>query len=183
LQFPALNGVVDPEPLFNLGLYNPKTKSLDAQRWLSAEAYPDSDARPSSHAHQHLESYTGHEHLEEPHSHDVNRHDAHIRALCLWIDRPIPAAALDSWLKWLVQHRGPDLLRVKGIVNVIGYNGPFVVHGVQELFQPPVMLPKWPSAERRTRIVFITRDIQEAELRETLSFFCEAQPETGAASL
>lgn len=60
------------------------------------------------------------------------------------------------------------MLRVKGIINVAGLKGPFVIHGVQHIFHPPVMLKKWPSSERRSRIVFIGRDLDEDALRETL---------------
>ncbi len=154
-QLHASDGQVDTELLFNLGLYNPKTKSLDVQRWLNAEAYAarDADAENPHHAHRH----------------DVNRHDAHIRAFCFWVDEPFEPDALEAWLGTLLSLRGPDLLRVKGIVNVIGYNGPMVIHGVQDLFHPPMMLPNWPSSERRTRVVFIVRDIAEHELRELLA--------------
>jgi G3E family GTPase len=55
--------------------------------------------------------------------------------------------------------RGPDLLRVKGLVNVADKAGPMVVQGVQHLFHPPLELAAWPGDDRSTRLVFITRDI------------------------
>jgi G3E family GTPase len=55
--------------------------------------------------------------------------------------------------------RGPDLLRVKGLVDVAGERGPVVVQGVQHIFHPPVTLDAWPGAYRRSRLVFITRNI------------------------
>ena len=57
--------------------------------------------------------------------------------------------------------RGPDLLRVKGLVNIEGEPGPVVVQGVQHVFHPPVTLAAWPGEDRRSRLVFITRNIQE----------------------
>ena len=57
--------------------------------------------------------------------------------------------------------RGPDLFRVKGLVNVAGHKGPLIVQGVQHLFHPPIELETWPSADHETRIVFITRGISE----------------------
>ena len=65
-------------------------------------------------------------------------------------------------------YRGSDLLRIKGIVNLIEIDGPVVIHGVQHILHPPVKLKEWPSADRRSRIVFITRDIDESVLRDTL---------------
>lgn len=76
-----------------------------------------------------------------------------------------------SWLGSLAQSRGADLLRMKGLVNVAGEDQPVVVHGVQHLFHPPARLPAWPDADRRSRFVFITRDVPRADLEKTLVAF------------
>jgi G3E family GTPase len=65
----------------------------------------------------------------------------------------------------LMQLRGPDLLRVKGFLNVDGCKGPVVVQFVQHLAHPPVELESWPDEDRQTRVVFITRNISEAQVR------------------
>lgn len=68
--------------------------------------------------------------------------------------------------------RGNDLLRVKGIVNVTEHPlRPIVIHGVQHIFHPPIQLDSWPSDDRRTRIVFITRDIDQDAIEEILRVF------------
>jgi len=157
-QIIAENGAADPALLFGAGLYDPKTKSPDVQNWLQAEAYGE------PHAHGH--GSDGHNHSH--HQHDVNRHDAHIKALCLTIDDPIRGDTLDAWLELLLLFRGADFLRIKGIINVAGCDGPTVIHGVQHIFHPPITLDEWPSEDRRSRIVFITRDIDESVLRDTL---------------
>ena len=54
---------------------------------------------------------------------------------------------------------GNDLLRVKGILNIVGRDKPIVVQAVQRLFHPPFELPEWPSDDRTSRIVFITRGL------------------------
>jgi hypothetical protein len=51
-----------------------------------------------------------------------------------------------------------------------------VLHGVQHLFHPPVLLPNWPSEDRRTRIVFITRDLPREVIEESLAAFDAADP-------
>ncbi|MEM7284660.1 MAG: GTP-binding protein, partial [Pseudomonadota bacterium] len=139
-QIVTENGVVDPALLFGVGIYDPKSKSLDVQDWLKAEAYDQ---------------------LQD-------RHDAKIKSFCLTLDNPISGDALDAWLESLHRFRGEDLLRIKGIFNVAGLDGPVVMHGVQHTFHTPITLNQWPSEDRRSRIVFITRDIDESELRETL---------------
>ena len=154
-------GIVDPTQLFDIGLYNPATKSIDVQRWLQEEDYGRTD-REDHDGHRHDESYR---HAGS----SVNRHDDHIKAMCLVVEEPIPGEALDRWLGSLLQFRGPDLLRFKGIINVAELSGPIVLHGVQHVIYPPIALKSWPSNDRRTRIVFITYDIDEKILRESLT--------------
>jgi G3E family GTPase len=76
--------------------------------------------------------------------------------------------------------RGNDLLRVKGIVNVIEEpSRPLVIHGVQHIFHPPLKLDAWPSDDHRTRIVFITRNIDKDVIEDTLRVFeRSSRPET-----
>jgi G3E family GTPase len=153
---PVAQGAVDPARLFNIGFYDPATKSVDVRRWLRDEAFE------SGHAHEH-----GHI--------DVNRHDDRIRAFCITRERPISWAALSSWLDGLATMRGDDLLRLKAIVALSDRpDQPIVLHGVQHLFHPPVLLPEWPSEDRRTRMVFITRDLPREAIEATLAAFEEA---------
>ncbi len=155
----AAHGAVDASALFGLGLFDPQTKSVEVQRWLQDEAVA---------AHDEAE----HEHHEH---HDVNRHDERIRAFCIIRERPISWSALSGWLDALATMRGDDLLRLKAIVALADRpEQPLVLHGVQHLFHPPVLLPRWPSDDRRTRIVFITRDLPQATIEESLAAFEEA---------
>jgi len=174
----AVNGDVDPTRLFDAGLYNPQSKSLDVQRWLKAEAFfhPSQERDRGDDGRYDYAGRGRFDKLEgvQPHFdhiHDVNRHDDHIKALCLVVDEPISGLALDLWLNALVLLKGPDLLRLKGIVNVVGLEGPLVIQGVQHVIHPVVTMKAWPSADRRTRLVFITRDIDEDMLRDTLKMF------------
>ncbi|MBU7580803.1 MAG: GTP-binding protein [Porphyrobacter sp.] len=164
----TVDGAVEASQLFDVGLYNPQTKSLDVQRWLNAEAYE------SDHDHGHHHHGHGHDHDHYHHHHDINRHDASIHAVCLSFDEPLDAEAFDFWLHTLMMLKGPDVLRVKGIVNIAGFDKPMVLHGVQQIFHPPVMLDAWPSEDRRTRMVFITRGLDEATLRDTLTIMTQS---------
>ena len=143
----AVMGALDPDALFDAGLYDPKTKSLDVQRWLRDEAYAE----------------------QHDHHHDVNRHDDRIRAHCLVLDRPLRWEAFVTWIQTLIAVNGEDLLRIKGIVDIEGQDGPIAVHGVQHLFHEPVRLPDWPDDDRRSRIVFITRGIEREVIEKPLA--------------
>jgi hypothetical protein len=66
--------------------------------------------------------------------------------------------------------RGAGLLRVKGIVNVEGR--PYAVQAVQTIVSEPVPLAGWPEDhDRRSRLVFITRGIDPADIRRTFETF------------
>jgi G3E family GTPase len=174
------HGAVSPASLFNAGLYNPESKSLDVQRWLREEAYAERDAHTHGH-HHHGHDHHGHDHDHHGHDHghglDVNRHDAHIRAFCITRDEPIDWQKFCAWIDMLAATQGPDLLRIKGVLNVAGETQPVAIHGVQHLFHPPVLLPAWPGDDRRSKLVFITRDIDQKVLTESMTAFLdEANP-------
>jgi G3E family GTPase len=99
-------------------------------------------------------------------------HDSAIRTLSLRFERPFTWSAFSAALELLATLRGPDLLRVKGIVNVEGK--PVVVQGVQHIFHDPVELDRWPSADTGTRLVFITRRIEEHTIRNLLQAVADA---------
>ena len=165
--FTVENGEIGAAELLNAGLYNPQTKSLDVRRWLKAEAYDDN---LDDHGHHHGHDRPG----QDPH--DVNRHDARIAAFAIDWDRPLDWPRFIDWIEMLIAGHGENLLRIKGILNVAGETAPVAVHGVQHLFHPPVMLEAWPDPDRRSRLVFITRDIpRETLLASFRSFFADAK--------
>ena len=70
---------------------------------------------------------------------------------------------------------GPNLLRVKGIVKIAeAPDQPVVIHGVQHVFHPPTSLPAWPDDDRRTRLVFITCDLDPRAIRDLFDAFLGA---------
>jgi G3E family GTPase len=150
-------GAVEAAALFNAGLYDPATKTLDVQRWLKAEAY---DTHDDDHGHHH---------------HDVNRHDASIRAFCITRDEPLNWDRLNSWVQMLIMLYGGNLLRIKGILNIEDCEGPVVIHGVQHTFHPPIQLERWPDDDRRSKLVFITRDLEREMFDHTLEAFAGNQ--------
>jgi len=150
----AAAGEATPARLLDSGLFDPQSKTADVRRWLAVEAYAQAEAH-------------GHDH-----SHDVSRHDEHIRAFALVSEAAIPAAAFELFLELVRAMHGPNLLRFKGIVKLAETPGePLVVHGVQHVLHPPARLAAWPDGDHRTRMVFITRDIEERQIRELFAAF------------
>ena len=136
------NGEVDPALLFGAGPFDPEGRSDIARAWLAAERY-------DAHAHEH-----GHTH------HD---HDSEIRSFSLVHDAPLDWDSFQRWLGALRAAHADKLLRVKGILNVAGEAGPLVIHGVHDTFHPPVVLARWPDADRRSRLVLIVRGLARAD--------------------
>jgi G3E family GTPase len=176
----AVHGEIEPDRLLEAGLWNPDTKTADVRKWLMAEAYSADDHGAHDHEgdragdHDGDDHDHGHEHQHDHRALDVNRHDDRIRAHCFVIDEPLEWDAFALWLGSLIRARGDDILRVKGILNVAGEQGPVAVHGVQQVFHPPARLPEWPDEDRRSKIVFITRDIGREFLAGSLQSYRDA---------
>lgn len=152
----SANSAPDAAMLLGRDIYNQAHKSEEVRQWLAAEQNLTAGHNGMRHA---------------GHRHNVNRHDDKISAFCLTYERPIDWTAFGIWLSMLLHAHGDDILRVKGILNVAGASTPVVVHGVQHLVHPPAHLDAWPDADRRSRIVFITRDIPRAAIEHSLDAF------------
>ncbi len=140
----AVAGELDPEQLMNIAPASVVALSAQPNRWLSVSEAALSSVADGGHG-------------TNPGARSA--HDAAIQSFCLWFDQPFTWETLTASLQVLTALRGPDLLRVKGIVNVAGEAGPVAIHGVQHIFHPPVKMDRWNSDERRSRIVFIVRNI------------------------
>lgn len=156
----SANGGIAPDVLFGCGLYNPENKTFDVQNWLRDEAYRE------NHHHAHNEENS--QDIKQQHDHDPTRHGDGIASFCMRYKEPIEWPAFVAWIQTLITHRGENLLRIKGIVNLDGEENPVAIHGVQHMFHHPVKLSEWPSDDHDTRIVFITRDLGEKVILESL---------------
>jgi G3E family GTPase len=192
-RWEILHGAISASKVLDLGLFSIEGKAPDVQRWLREEAYTnDADGHDHAHAHHHgnedghdhddPDAHRHHDHHHHGHHHDINRHDDHIRAFCFAVNEPIPEEILAAWLDVLLGFLGADILRVKGILNIEGSDKPMVIHGAQHIFHPPAMLPAWPSDDRRSRLVFITRDVSRAAIEETFHAFRNVLPQAREAA-
>jgi len=91
---------------------------------------------------------------------------APVRSYSVYLDEPITGMGMTAWLTALACLRGANLLRVKGLLNVEG--APVAVHAVQTLIHEPITLTQWPDADRRSRLVFITRGMARSDIEATL---------------
>lgn len=156
----AAKGEATVDRLTGAGLYDPARKIPDVARWLAAERVAAAEE-------------AGHDHHAQGHAHDHGRaHDSKIRVFTLSTETAIPFATLELFLDLLRSAHGPKLLRVKGIVHVAEEpEQPVVLHMVQHVLHPPARLPAWPDADRRTRIVCVTHDLDPGVVRRLLDAF------------
>jgi G3E family GTPase len=96
-------------------------------------------------------------------------HSDGIVSFVLADEKPMPWPVFARAMGVLITMRGPDLLRVKGFLNVEGCSGPVVVQVVQHLAHPPVELSQWPDSDRTSRVQFITRGISESQVRDLIA--------------
>ena len=63
-------------------------------------------------------------------------------------------------------------MRVKGLVALAeDPEHPVVIHGVQHVIHVPAVLPRWPSEDRRSRIVFIVQDLAREPVEKLWNAF------------
>jgi G3E family GTPase len=104
---------------------------------------------------------------EHDQAHDHGHAHTHgLESFSLVFDRPLSWLAVEQAMAVLTALRGPDLLRVKGILAIEGCRGPVVVHAVQHTAHPPVELEDWPDPDHRSRLVFITRGLSRAPVAQ-----------------
>jgi len=145
----AVQGEIDPALLTGLSPGSAKALPAELNRWLGSG-----------------DTYLG-KALEG--KHQAGNHDASVKTFSLRFERPFTWDSLNAALQALTALRGPDLLRVKGIVNVSGEPGPVILQAAQHVIHPPVTLESWRDADRSSRIVFITRNIAREAVESLFS--------------
>ena len=153
LRIRSANGDADPARLLDTGLYQGAGRLGSALSWLNAGAYRRVGDPPGA------------------------RHDPRVRAFAWFAEAPVDWPAFEDSLATLLELAGERILRVKGLVNCAGGEGPVAVHAGQHTLDPPARLPQWPDADRRTRLVFIVRDLEESFVAHSLDSFVHVPAE------
>ena len=96
-----------------------------------------------------------------------------VRSTSLAFDSPLDWMSFGVWLSMLLQVHGPNVLRIKGLLN-IGDEGPVVMNVAQHVVHPPEHLPAWPSSKHDSNLVFITCVIDPERIAYSLETFQHA---------
>ncbi|MEP2889709.1 CobW family GTP-binding protein [Tateyamaria sp.] len=161
----ADHGRVPSGVLFGLSAMRSTVTSDEVSNWLGVGVLqPDPLAGLSGFTPKQVQPVT----LPFTQSQSPAHHNHKINSASIDVQEPIPANVFDFWLDTLIALKGPDILRMKGIVHVEGIDWPFVFHGVQHIFDAPVPLESWTGEGTTSRVVVIARDMSEEDLAASL---------------
>ena len=159
------------ELLFDIDPFDPKTKSTEVQAWLShlpdirvvqskpskfRKMMPSPERKPAAARSYHDEWNQGKEIIE---------------TFTIRTEEPLNWTAFSIWLSALIYKYGPQILRIKGLLNVPGAKGPVVLNTVQSHITPPHHLAEWPDEDHSSRIVFIVQGISPELMKKSLDKF------------
>jgi len=161
----AQDSEAEPSKLLIADIPDPATDPTASLTWLNAPAY---EGLQHDHNHQHKKDI----HLDD------------VASFCYVKDDPLPREALHLLLRALVNNLGPNLLRVKGLVNILEEpDRPAVIQGAQHLLHNVMWLEKWPDSDHRTRIVFIAQGIARAAVEEMIELLARVATRTANARI
>ena len=97
---------------------------------------------------------------------DAHEHDDEVYSFAIVEEQPLDSDKLSAWVSDLLQTKGPDIFRTKGILNLAGEEERFVFQGVHMIFDGRGDRAWKPEETRRSEMVFIGRNLDEAEIRK-----------------
>ena len=154
------------DKILNLGAF-------DLKRALELDPHFLCDHEHGHHHHEHHDHHDhGHDHHHD-HGHDHHHHDhaaspihdTDIHSVSLATEKPLDQQKFDAWVNEVLMTDGQRILRTKGILNMKGADERFVFQAVHMVSEGTFTGP-WPNKDnRRSRLVFIGRDLDEASLK------------------
>lgn len=185
------DGKDDASALLACGLYSPTSKLPSLAQWLGEEALQQAAARQaqgsvsgwlpmseSSDESENEDDTSGRPLAQRwredraaraaPSQRGAEGHTAGVTSFVVEFDQPVPWFGFAVTLGHILSQHGKQLLRIKGLINVAGTRCPQIVQCVQGVAYPSVTLPAWPKEgpfrDGRSRVVFITRDLEAAHI-------------------
>ena len=95
-----------------------------------------------------------------------HEHDETVTSVGIEETRELDPRKLNAWLSELLQRKGADIFRMKGILNLQGSPNRFVFQGVHMLFEGKADRPWKADESRRSQLVFIGRNLDREQLNK-----------------
>ncbi|KAF5935950.1 hypothetical protein HYC85_027079 [Camellia sinensis] len=153
----AKYGVVDMDFVLGVGGYD--LERIDSEVQL--------DSSPCA-THQHdsgHEHHKGHHHDHE-HDHHDHKHDSAVSSVSIVSEDTLDLDEVDDWLERIIEEKGDDLYRMKGVLSVNGSDERYVFQGVQSMLDGCPGKAWGPDEKRINKLVFIGRNLDETALRK-----------------
>ena len=180
------HGQINPEALFGCGIYTAAGKVPDVASWLGEE-----QVRIQQHRLAEInipKALRGKRPLPS-HAPSHGRHDKSVTSFVIKFATPTAWHSFAVAIGHILESHGSKILRVKGLMNIVGDPLPRVIHCVQDVAYPPINLPKWPTQspfeDRGGRLVFIVNNLAPAEVEAIQAALAEIpalQPTQAAAA-
>lgn len=161
------HGRISPDALFGCGIYTAAGKVADVAEWLGEEQVRSQQSRTAG-MHAPLAWRGKGARATHAGAHAAARHDKSVSSFIVRFAAPVPWYGFAVAMGRILEAHGPRLLRVKGLMSVLGDPLPRVIHCVQDVAYPPISLARWPAQspfeDHCGRLVFIVRDLPRAEV-------------------
>jgi G3E family GTPase len=96
---------------------------------------------------------------------DHHEHDSEVNSVSFEVSRPVDPEKFNMWINELLQSKGQDLLRTKGILHYAGDNRRFAFQAVHMIADGDYIGEVKEGDPRKSKIVFIGRDLNRPQLR------------------
>lgn len=97
---------------------------------------------------------------------DAHQHDDQVYSVALVEAGELDGEKLNAWLSELLRTQGPDIFRMKGILNIAGEDNRYVFQGVHMILDGRPDRPWKPNETRKNELVFIGRNLDGAKLKQ-----------------
>jgi G3E family GTPase len=148
-------------------VFDANVDDLSPQRLITEDI---NDPTGKVHEIRHLMSRENTDLADNGHGH-AHSHTSGVYSFSMIFDEALDWTAYGIWMTMLLNHYGDKVLRIKGMLNVLGVETPVLINGVQHVVHPPVHLDHWPDGDRHSRLVFIVRDMDQRQIEASLAAF------------
>ncbi|XP_023005754.1 uncharacterized protein LOC111498658 [Cucurbita maxima] len=123
----------------------------------------DSQVEANTHKHETEHEHKGHDHHHHHHDHV---HDSAVSSVSIVSEGLLDLDEVDDWLERLIEEKGEDLYRMKGVLSVKGYEQRYVFQGVHSILDGCPGKEWGPDEKRVNKLVFIGKNLDETALRK-----------------
>ena len=97
---------------------------------------------------------------------DDHEHDDTVGSVAVRIDEPLDPEKLNFWIMEFLSEFGPEIFRMKGVLNISGHDDRYVFQGVHMLFDIEAQRPWRPQEEPKSEMIFIGRNLNREFLQQ-----------------